>query len=80
MEKLPFNVRVLEAKNALKHAAITIGSQYDLPGVVLDLILSEILSDERQAHLGMIAEQYTNSVNKERDENANTRSEHEIAD
>ena len=74
--KLPFNVRVLEAKNALKHAALTIGGQYELPGVVLDLILSEILSDERQAHLALIAEQFTQKGEK----SADTRSEHKDTD
>lgn len=72
MENKPFNIRVLEAKNALKHTLQTIGSQYDLPGVVMDLILSEVLADERQAHLGLIAEQFAQATEKKGDTNGDT--------
>lgn len=46
----------------------TIGNKYDLPGAVLDLLLSEVLADERQAHLALIAEQFA----KKGDEDGNT--------
>lgn len=72
MENKPFNIRVLEAKNALRHTLQTVGSQYDLPGVVMDLILSEVLADERQAHLGLIAEQFAQVAEKKGDTNVDT--------
>ena len=68
----PFNIRVLEAKNALRHTMQTVGSQYDIPGVVMDLILSEVLADERQAHLGLIAEQFVQTTEKKGDTNGDT--------
>lgn len=64
----PFNIRVLCAKNDLRRMMQTIGNKYDLPGAVLDLLLSEVLADERQAHLALIAEQFA----KKGDEDGNT--------
>lgn len=68
MIKTPYNIRILCAKNDLRRMIQTIGNKYDLPGAVLDLLLSEVLADERQAHLGLIAEQYVQAIQKE-DEN-----------
>lgn len=64
----PLNIRVINAKSELRGTLMKIGSKYDLPGVVMDLIVSEVLADERQAHLGLIAEQYARAIQKE-DEN-----------
>lgn len=64
----PFNIRILCAKNDLRRMMQTIGNKYDLPGAVLDLLLSEVLADERQAHLALIAEQFA----KKGDEDGNT--------
>jgi len=72
----PFNISVLQAKNELNHAVKTIGIKYDLPGIVIDLILAEILADERQAHLALMSEQYA----QRGEENADTRSEHKSTD
>lgn len=74
MDKLPFNIRVLQAKNEMSHAFRSIAVKYDLPGVVLDLILSEILSDERQAHMALMCEQFEQIKGEQ---NADTRTEHE---
>ena len=65
---IPFNIRVISAKSELRGAVMRIGSKYDIPGVVMDLILSEVLADERQAHLALIAEQFA----KKGDEDGNT--------
>ena len=74
----PFNISVLQAKNELTHAVKTIGIKYDLPGIVIDLILAEILADERQAHLALMSEQY--AQREEEKQNADTRSEHKDTD
>lgn len=68
MMETPFNIRILCAKNDLRRMMQTIGNKYDLPGAVLDLLLSEVLADERQAHLALIAEQFA----KKGDEDGNT--------
>lgn len=68
MIETPFNIRILCAKNDLRRMMQTIGNKYDLPGAVLDLLLSEVLADERQAHLALIAEQFA----KKGDEDGNT--------
>lgn len=68
----PFNIRILCAKNDLRRMMQTIGSKYDLPGAVLDLLLSEVLADERQAHLGLIAEQFAQATEKKGDTNGDT--------
>lgn len=68
----PFNIRILCAKNDLRRMMQTIGSKYDLPGAVLDLLLSEVLADERQAHLGLIAEQFAQATKKKGDTNGDT--------
>jgi len=65
---IPFNIRVINAKSELRGAIMKIGSKHDIPGVVMDLILSEVLADERQAHLALIAEQFA----KKGDEDGNT--------
>lgn len=65
---IPFNIRVISAKSELRGAVMRIGSKHDIPGVVMDLILSEVLADERQAHLALIAEQFA----KKGDEDGNT--------
>lgn len=65
---IPFNIRVISAKSELRGAVMKIGSKHDIPGVVMDLILSEVLADERQAHLALIAEQFA----KKGDEDGNT--------
>lgn len=74
MEKNPFNIRIIQAKHEMSRAFRAIGMKYDLPGVVLDLILSELLADERQAHMALIADQ----IKGEQD--ANSRTEHESTD
>ena len=74
MGKYPFNVRVLQAKAELTQSFRDIGMKYDMPGVVMDLILTGLLADERQAHMALISEQ----IKGERD--ADTRTEHESAD
>lgn len=68
MIETPYNIRILCAKNDLRRMMQTIGNKYDLPGAVLDLLLSEVLADERQAHLALIAEQFA----KKGDEDGNT--------
>lgn len=70
--KQPFNISVLQAKNEIIQNVRAVGVKYDLPGVVLDLILSEVLADERQAHLALLSEQYAKEA-----QSGNTRSEHE---
>lgn len=69
---IPFNIRVINAKSELRGALMKIGSKYDLPGVVMDLIVSEVLADERQAHLGLIAEQFAQATEKKGDTNGDT--------
>lgn len=69
---IPFNIRVISAKSELRGALMKIGSKYDLPGVVMDLIVSEVLADERQAHLGLIAEQFAQATEKKGDTNGDT--------
>ena len=69
---IPFNIRVINAKSELRGAVMRIGSKYDIPGVVMDLILSEVLADERQAHLALVAEQFAQAVEKKGDEDGNT--------
>lgn len=76
-KQLPFNIRTLQAKNEMAHTFRCIAAKYDLPGVVLDLILSELLADERQAHLALICEQYSQVKGGQ---DADTRAEHESAD
>lgn len=68
----PLNIRVINAKSELRGALMKIGSKYDLPGVVMDLIVSEVLADERQAHLGLIAEQFAQATEKKGDTNGDT--------
>ena len=77
IKKLPFNIRTLQAKNEMSHAFRSIAVKYDLPGVVLDLIVSEILSDERQAHMALMCEQFE-QIKGEQD--ADTRIEHKGTD
>lgn len=72
MIETPYNIRILCAKNDLRRMMQTIGNKYDLPGAVLDLLLSEVLADERQAHLALIAEQFAQAVEKKGDEDGNT--------
>ena len=74
MDKYPFNLRVLQAKAEMSKTFRDIGIKYDMPGVVMDLILSELLADERQAHMALIA----NQIKGEQD--ADTRTEHESTD
>lgn len=74
MEKCPFNIRVLQAKSELSQSFRDIGIKYDMPGVVMDLILTGLLADERQAHMALISEQ----IKGEQD--ANSRTEHERTD
>ena len=74
MGKYPFNVRVLQAKAELTQSFRDIGMKYDMPGVVMDLILTGLLADERQAHMALISEQ----IKGEQD--ADTRTEHESTD
>lgn len=69
---IPFNIRVISAKSELRGAVMKIGSKHDIPGVVMDLILSEVLADERQAHLALVAEQFAQAVEKKGDEDGNT--------
>lgn len=68
----PLNIRVINAKSELRGALMKIGSKYDLPGVVMDLIVSEVLADERQAHLGLIAGQFAQATEKKGDTNGDT--------
>lgn len=71
---LPLNIRILEAKNELANSFRQTGIKYDLPGVVLDLIVSELLADERQAHLALLSEQYCeqlSNTNNTEDKNGN---------
>lgn len=77
MEKYPFNIRVLQAKAELTQSFRDIGMKYDMPGVVMDLILSELLADERQAHMALISEQFSQIKGEQ---NADTRTEHESTD
>lgn len=77
MKKNPFNIRIIQAKHEMSRSFRAIGMKYDLPGVVLDLILSELLADERQAHMALISEQIE-QIKEERD--ADTRTEHESTD
>lgn len=75
--KQPFNISVLQAKNELMQNVRAIGVKYDLPGVVLDLILSEVLADERQAHMALLSEQYAQAKEAQ---SGNTRPEHKVDD
>ena len=79
MDKKPFNISVLQAKNEMIQCVRAIGVKYDLPGVVLDLVLSEVIADERQAHLALMSEQYAQIFDKEA-QDADTRTKHESTD
>lgn len=54
-----FEIRVEKARNAIRHAASKAIADYQLPGVMIELVIESLLSDMRQGRISYLAEQTT---------------------
>ncbi len=73
MQESPLMIRLDKAKNELRYSVNSIATKYDLPGYLIDLVMTSVLCEERGQRLSLMSEQITIEEDKEEEQNGKHR-------